>query len=126
MQLTRTPKIAPYIVARDASALIRFLEAGLGGRVGFLERGPDGGLAHAEVLISDGLVMIGEAPPGRNPFPAMVHLYVPDADAAFTRAVGAGATAVRPPTDVDDGDRRGGVRDPWGNEWWFTRPRPQP
>ncbi len=121
MEPTRTPKLAPYLAVHDAPGLIRFLEAGLGGLVGFVERDPRGTVVHAEVRIADALVMIGEVPDGRNPFPAMVHLYVGDADAAFERAVRSGAVPVRPPADVDDGDRRGGVRDPWGNEWWFTR-----
>ena len=65
--------------------------------------------------------MIADAPAGRAPFPAMIHLYVPDADVAHRRAIRAGAVSVREPSDASDG-RRGGVRDAWGNEWWFTRP----
>lgn len=123
MPPTRTPQLAPYIAAHDAPGLIRFIETGIGGRTGYLETDDSGAVRHAELLVADGVVMVGEVPTGRSPFPAMVHLYVPDADAAYSRALSAGATPVRPPTDADDGDRRGGVRDAWGNEWWFTRAR---
>jgi PhnB protein len=55
-------------------------------------------------------------------FPAMMHLYVPDVDRSYEKTLKAGAKSVRSPEDQPDGDRRGGVRDPWGNEWWFTTP----
>ena len=122
MEPTLTPKLAPYIVAREAQALIEFVERAIGGKLSFKEVGPAGRLVHAEVKIEDGLVMISEAPQGRNPFPAMLHLYVPDATAAHQRALKAGATEVHPPADAPDGYRRGGVRDRWGNEWWFSSP----
>ncbi len=121
MEPTRTPKLAPYLTTHDATGLIRFIESGIGGRVTFLVRDDEGRVAHAEVRIADGVVMLGENPADRPPFPAMIHLYVPDADAAHQRALGAGAVSVRDPSDGGGGDRRGGVRDAWGNEWWFTQ-----
>jgi PhnB protein len=120
MAPTMTPKLAPYVVAKDARGLIRFIEHGIGGRLTYEVAGPDGGLAHAEVQIADGVLMIGEKPAGRDPFPSMLHLYVEDAVASHRRAIQAGATGVRDVADSGDGHRRGGVRDPWGNEWWFT------
>jgi PhnB protein len=122
MEPTLAPKLAPYLVAKDARGLIRFIEKAIGGKLSFEVSGPDGGLVHAEVKIADGLLMIGERPPGRENFPAMLHLYVADTDAAHRRATDAGATNVREPGDSGDGLRRGGVRDSWGNEWWFSAP----
>jgi len=113
--------MAPYIVARNALGLSDFIERGIGGRVSYKELDADGKVAHLEVRIEDAIVMIGEAPPGRPLFPAMLHIYVNDPDAAYHRALAAGATSSRAPADAPDG-RRGGVRDDWGNEWWFTRP----
>jgi PhnB protein len=124
MQPTRTPKLAPYLAVHDAPGLIRFIEEAVGGQLTFREQEPDGRVAHAELRIADGLVMVAETPSGRPVSTAMLHLYVSDADAACDRAIRAGATSVRPPEDAPDGDRRGGVRDAWGNEWWFTRARP--
>ena len=122
MEPTRTPKLAPYLVASDARGLVRFLEQGLGGELTYREDRPDGRIRHAEVRIADSLVMLADGVSEGETFPAMVHLYVPDADAAHRRALGAGASSVRPPTTEPDGDRRGGVRDAWGNQWWFTQP----
>ncbi len=122
MEPTLSPKLAPYLVAGNARGLIRFIEQAIGGRLSLEMTTPDGHLAHAEVRIADGVVMIGEKPPNRDPFPAMLHLYVENSDAAFRRALDGGATSVREPGESGDGWRRGGVRDSWGNEWWFSSP----
>lgn len=120
MEPTRTPKLAPYLTVQDARGLVRFLEEALDGRISYQQVEADGRLAHAEVRIADAVVMLADIPMGRPLMPAMLHLYVPDADTAYARALKAGAQSVREPADAPDGDRRGGVRDPWGNEWWFT------
>jgi PhnB protein len=121
MEPATTPKLAPYLIARDASALARFVEKGIGGTIGYQISDKQGKVAHLEIRVADSVVMLADAPEGRDPFPAMMHLYVADADAAYRRALQAGATSIREPRDADDG-RRGGVRDAWGNEWWFTGP----
>jgi len=120
MEPVTTPKLAPYLLVRDARGLAKFLEEGIGAKAGFQELTDDGKINHLELLVADSLVMIADAPSSRPSFPAMLHLYVPDADAAYRRAIEAGAESVREPSDASDG-RRGGVRDRWGNEWWFTR-----
>ena len=120
MEPVRSPKLAPYLVVKDANGLVKFLESGLEGKAGFRMTEPGGRVAHAEVLIGDSLVMLGESPASGRLFPGMVHLYVKDAIAAHARAVKAGATSVQEPARAPDGDVRGGVRDAWGNEWWFT------
>lgn len=122
MEPTRTPKLAPYLVTRDAPGLICFIEEGIGGNLSYREKEEGGRIAHAELRIADSVVMVGEMPAGSSTFPGMVHLYVSDADAAIDRAIRAGAKIVRAPTDTPEGDRRGGVEDPFGNQWWFTRP----
>jgi PhnB protein len=47
-------------------------------------------------------------------------LYVEDADATFDRAIAAGATELMPVEDSNDGDRRGGVTDPFGHVWYIA------
>lgn len=121
MEPALSPKLAPYLVCKDAKGLIRFIEQGIGGTAGFGLTDEHGNVAHQEMRIADAVVMLAEAPERGGSFPAMLHLYVTDADAAYARAIAQGAESVRAPTDASDG-RRGGVRDRWGNEWWFTRP----
>lgn len=122
MEPTRTPKLAPYIVVKDAPGLVKFVEEGPGGRTGYVVKSPEGILNHIELLIEGSPVMIAEAPSDSQIFTAMVHIYVPDAVAAHDKAVGARASSLRYPVDVSDGDLRGGVTDRWGNQWWFSTP----
>jgi PhnB protein len=49
---------------------------------------PDGTIMHADVKISDSIVMIGEATDQWKPMPASIYLYVTDADAVYKRASG--------------------------------------
>jgi PhnB protein len=44
-------------------------------------------------------------------------LYLEDTDAAYRRALEAGATVIEEPSDMFYGDRRATVRDPFGNIW---------
>jgi uncharacterized glyoxalase superfamily protein PhnB len=46
-----------------------------------------------------------------------LHLYVPDVDAAFDRAVKAGATSVMKPENMFWGDRYCQFKDPFGHSW---------
>lgn len=123
---TRTPKLAPYLLVKEAAGLVRFLQSALDGEVTFEVKRSNGTLAHVEVTIADSLIMLAEVPPGRATFPAMLHLYVTDADTSYDRAIRAGAKSIQAPEDQHDGDRRGGVLDAWGNEWWFTTPPKAP
>jgi uncharacterized glyoxalase superfamily protein PhnB len=68
----------------------------------------------ADVVIGDSLVMVSD---GRDPFPAMLYVYVDDVDATYGRAVTAGAETVEAPLDTPYGDRRAMVRDPQGNAY---------
>ncbi len=81
---------------------------------------PDGRLEHAEVRVDDTVLMIAEAGAGFPAFPVWLHVYVPDVDEAYRRAVEAGAEPVQPPMQKGDADRRCGVRGPAGNTWWFS------
>jgi uncharacterized glyoxalase superfamily protein PhnB len=66
------------------------------------------------------MVMMSEAQGEFKPMPAMIHLYVEDVDAVYERAIRAGATSLREPSDQFYGDRAGGVQDPCGNQWWIA------
>jgi hypothetical protein len=65
MEPTLTPKLAPYIVAKDARGLISFIERAIGGKLTYELSGPDGKLAHAELRIAPGSLPI-HAPPLRR------------------------------------------------------------
>jgi PhnB protein len=53
----------------------------------------------------------------RESMPVFLYVYVDDVDAIYRRAIDAGATSVEKPLDLPYGDRRGMVKDAWGNLW---------
>ncbi len=118
--------VTPYLAVDSGDEAIRFYKKAFGAEEILRMRGPDGkSVMHAEIRIGDSHVMLAEEFPGvgnRSPkslggTSASVHLYVNDVDAAFKRAVEAGAEVVMPVTDMFWGDRFGKVRDPFGQEW---------
>ncbi|MBC8077863.1 MAG: VOC family protein [Chloroflexales bacterium] len=110
--------VAPYLTHADFEGLIAFARAAFGATEQFRARGSAGG-THIEVLIGDSIVMIGGAA-GGAPRSAMLHLYVDDVDATYARALAAGGTSIAEPQSHDDGDRRAGVADRFGNEWYIA------
>jgi uncharacterized glyoxalase superfamily protein PhnB len=58
--------------------------------------------------------------------PGMFYLYVEDTDAAYRRALDAGAASVTPPGDQSYGDRTATIRDVSGNLWYLAAPKPNP
>ena len=112
--------VTPYLVVDGAAQLIEFMVDVLGGTELMRLPGPEGRLGHAEVRVGDSVVMLADAPSPRDVMPAMLHLYVEDADALYERAIGHGATSLREPTTEFYGDRMAGVRDVLGNKWYFA------
>ncbi|MDX1396452.1 MAG: VOC family protein [Gemmatimonadota bacterium] len=113
--------VSPYLVTRDAQRVIDFLVAVLDAEPLRRYDRPDGSIMHAELRIDDTVVMIGEATDETTVVPCHLHVYVPDVDAAYERALARGAESVSPPTRKEgESDRRGGVVDPAGNSWWFS------
>jgi len=119
------PSVSPYLICQDAESLIGFIGQVFGGTVQRRFDRPDGNLMHAEVRIDDSIVMVGGGATETTAAPAHIHVYVEDAEAAFDRAIAAGADRIREPAQADgDDDLRGGVRDPWsGVTWWIATQR---
>jgi PhnB protein len=110
--------ITPYLTVRRAEQLVEFVKTAFGGVELFRTTGSAGGL-HAEVNIGESKLMIGGYETVEE-MPTSLHVYVPDADAIYQRALEAGATSVEEPVDQFYGDREAGVKDPTGNVWWIA------
>jgi PhnB protein len=110
--------ITPYLVVDGADKVIRFMREAFGAQPLFepMMR-PDGKIMHAEFKIGDSVVMIADASERAQATSDMLHLYVPNVDAVYQKALKAGATSLTEPADQFYGDRSGGVRDPAGNRW---------
>lgn len=116
--------VTPYLIVDDADAAIRWYGQALGATEVF--RLPMGEkIGHAEVKIGDSHVMLSDewpdmglvGPKARGGSTSSFMIYLPDVDAAFDRAVAAGATVERRPEDQFWGDRSGTIHDPFGHRW---------
>lgn len=120
-----------YIIVKGAARAIEFYERALGAQELFRFPMPDGRLGHAELQIGDSRLMLADEmaempdcitrePRGLGGTTFGLHVYVPDVDAAFQRAVAAGATVRRPVKDQFYGDRSGTFEDPFGHIWTLS------
>jgi PhnB protein len=112
--------LSPYLLAEDAEGLLSFVSTVFGTEVRQRMVGEAGGL-HAELELGDSVLMVGEG--GGSTFPAMLHVYVEDADVIYERALAEGATTAAEPHDTSFGDHRAAFDDPWGNQWWVATRR---
>jgi PhnB protein len=112
--------ITPHMNPVRAPVMIEFLQKAFGAEEVYRAQSPDGVIHHAQVRIGDSVIGMGDAHGPYQPMPCTLHLYVPDADAAYERALRAGATSIQPVADQPYGDRSGGVTDPFGNRWFIA------
>jgi PhnB protein len=112
--------VTPYLVVEGAERLMTFITTVLDGTETVRMQGPDGRIAHAEMRVGDSIVMLADTPAPGEETASMLHLYVPDSDATYKRAMEAGATSLREPQDEFYGDRMSGVRDSTGIKWYFA------
>jgi PhnB protein len=120
--------VTPYLALRDAAAAIDFYRRAFGAQLTMKLDMPDGKIAHAEIRIGDSTLMMSEENPdwgSRSPLamggsPVFMMIYVPDVDAAFARALQAGAVEVKPVEDQFYGDRSGTLKDPFGYQWTLS------
>ena len=110
--------VTPYLIVPDVAAELAFLEQAFGAEVTMRMQGPDGSVSHAEARVGTSMLMFGASSGKWPPMPCMLYLYVEDVDTVYARAVAAGAESIMEPADQFYGDRNGGVRDAFGNQWW--------
>ena len=116
--------VTPYLIVDDAKGAIDFYKRAFGAVEKF--RLPMGDrVGHAEIKIGDSHIMLADefpdmghlGPNSRGGPTASLMVYVPDVDAAFRKALEAGATEQRPVEDQFWGDRMGTLTDPFGHQW---------
>ncbi len=112
--------VSPYLIVDGAAAAIDFLVRVFDAVELSRIPGEGGRVMHAEVRIDDSVVMLADAVENWPAVPAHVHVYVPDVDATFRRALENGATLVQEPVKKEDADKRGGFKEPGGTTWWVA------
>jgi len=118
--------VTAALTVRNGADAIEFYKKAFGAEEIMRVPGPDGkSLMHAEIRVGNSRIMLGDESPAMGCLAPVtlggpggsLYVYVPDADAAFKRAVAAGAKALMPVTDMFYGDRFGQVEDPSGHRW---------
>jgi PhnB protein len=123
------PSLAPAFAVSDAARAIEFYKQAFGVEERYRLIDPASGkVGHAELTINGALFMLSDEYPQFNKTPetlggtsAKFFVRCDDVDAAYARALDAGAEAVTPLTDQFYGHRDGRVRDPFGHEWLLSQ-----
>jgi len=117
--------ITPSLTIRDAARAIEFYQRAFGAEVRGIAKTDDGKILHAEIRIGDSIVMINDefpefgalSPQSTGGTGVTLHIYLENVDAAFSRALSAGASVKMPLMDAFWGDRYGKLGDPFGHSW---------
>jgi PhnB protein len=117
--------LTPFLTIRDAARAIEFYKQAFGAEERGVMKGPDGKIMHAELKIGDSIIMLSDefpefgakSPESIGGSPMGLHIYIDGVDAAFDRAVKAGAIVEMPVMDQFWGDRYGRLKDPFGHKW---------
>jgi uncharacterized glyoxalase superfamily protein PhnB len=117
--------LTPFLTVRDAVRAIEFYKQAFGAVERDIAKGPDGKVMHAELKIGDSIIMLSDefpeygalSPQSSGGAGMGLHIYLDGVDAAFDRAVKAGAQVEMPVTDQFWGDRYGKLKDPFGHKW---------
>ena len=117
--------VVPILVYEDVAKAIDWLCD----TFGFTERlrvEGGGSVAHAQLAIAEGAVMLGRPggefrPPRPNEVSQYVTVHVEDVDGHFEHAQQRGARILKSPADMPFGERQYTVEDPWGHRWTFSQ-----
>ena len=119
----------PYVIYEDVAKAIAFYKEALHATEQMRLEGPDGRIAHAQIVVSGTTIMMGSPMPGcasKAPTkeissPVSFYVYVADVEQAFARAKRAGMSEIMPVKDMFWGDRTGAVADPFGYQWTLAQ-----
>lgn len=126
--------IHPFLRYDDAPAAIDFLQRAFGFEAKLVVPGDDGTIAHAQLALAGGVVLVGSARPDttlglgspekRGSRSSGVYVCVADPDAHHARATAAGAEIIMPLVNQEYGSREYAARDPEGYVWCFGTYQP--
>ena len=110
--------VSPYFIVNGAQRLIDLLKNIFDATELRRYNMPDGTIMHAEIQIDDSVIMLGDSSDKYPPVPTVMHVYVPDVDKTFEKAIEAGCEVIeKPKQQENDPDRRGTFKDFAGNMW---------
>ncbi len=130
---THPTTICPFMRYEDAPRAIEWLERAFGFQSQLRVPGPGGTIAHAELRLGTGVIMLGSlkdddlgltSPRALTRVTQGIYVALEDVDAHYQQARAAGAEIVREPADTEYGSREYLARDLEGHLWSFGTYRP--
>jgi uncharacterized glyoxalase superfamily protein PhnB len=112
--------VIPYLHVNGAAKLIAFMKEVFDAQEIAIYPRPDGTVGHAALRIGDSVVELADGGQDWPAMPCALQVYVPDTDAAYHRALKAGATSLLEPATQFYGDHTASVRDSCGNNWYIA------
>lgn len=117
--------LTPHLVVRDPAAASSWYQRAFGADEESRVPLPNDRVLTIELRFGDSTVMVADefpdfailSPLSIGDTAVVLHLAVADADAAWERALAAGAEVVHPIADQFWGERQGQLRDPFGHKW---------
>jgi PhnB protein len=122
--------VTPYLIVAGGAAAIDWYREVFGAEEVSRWTGGAGRIAHAELRIGESSIFIGDehvnfeaihAPARIGGTPVYLDIETDDVAAVYERAIAAGATSIRVPTDPQQAIWSAKVRDPFGHVWLITR-----
>lgn len=115
---TNYNSVSPYFIVNGGQKFIDLMKKIFGAKELRRYDMPDGTIMHAEIQIDDSVIMLGNSSDKFPPVPLVIHVYVPNVDEIFDKAIRAGCEIVEKPNQRDgDPDRRATFKDFAGNMW---------
>jgi len=110
--------VSPYLVVNSAQKMIDLLKRVFDVKDLRKYEMPGGKIVHAEVQLDDSVIMMADATEGWPQNQLLIHVYVPDVNAVFKKALDAGCESIQELKEQEgDPDRRGTFKDFAGNFW---------
>lgn len=110
--------VSPYFIVKDAQRFAGIMRQVFNAADLRSYMNKDGTIMHMELQLDDSVIMFGEASEKFPPNKLLIHVYVPNVDEVFQRALGLGCKQIEPPRHRDgDPDKRGMFEDFAGNLW---------
>ena len=125
------PTLSTGLAYRDPRAALIWLQRAFGFEVSMIVEGEDGSIAHSEMRLGDGMIMVGSEWDAQHRSPASmggintqsIHVGLTEGiEAHCERAKAAGAVIVREMADQFYGDRVYSCADPEAHVWTFSQP----
>jgi len=110
--------LSPYLIVDNCRKMIELLAAIFNATELRKYENADGSIMHVELKIDDTVIMLADS---SETYPAntfLLHVYVPDVNETFKKAIRLGCEIVEEPVNKEgDPDIRGSFKDFQGNTW---------